>query len=92
MLLKKGIFDYLEETGQTHTQNKFIVSLKKYSTKQKQRGYSKMANKFEDMTFDNNDYQVVKNISEDNNTNLGWEKKSKLVFNKKVIQKNQMNQ
>lgn len=29
MLLKKGIFDYLEETGQTHTQNKFIVSLKK---------------------------------------------------------------
>lgn len=39
-----------------------------------------MANKFEDMTFDNNDYQVVKKISEDNNTNLGWEKKSKLVF------------
>lgn len=33
MLLKKGIFDYLEETGQTHTQNKFIASLKKYSTK-----------------------------------------------------------
>ena len=29
MLLKKGIFDYLEETGQTHTQNKFIASLKK---------------------------------------------------------------
>jgi chromosome partitioning protein len=26
---KKGIFDYLEETGQTHTQNKFIASLKK---------------------------------------------------------------
>ena len=36
-----------------------------------------MANKFEDMTFDNNDYQVVKKISEDNNTNLGWEKKIK---------------
>ena len=28
-VLKKGIFDYLEETGQTHTQNKFIASLKK---------------------------------------------------------------
>ena len=39
-----------------------------------------MANKFEDMTFDNNDYQVVKNISEDNNTNLGWEKKIKTSF------------
>ena len=26
---RKGIFDYLEETGQTHTQNKFIASLKK---------------------------------------------------------------
>ena len=39
-----------------------------------------MANKFEDMTFDNNDYQVVKKISEDNNTNLGWEKKIKTSF------------
>lgn len=39
-----------------------------------------MANKFEDMTFDNNDYQVVKNISEDNNINLGWEKKIKTSF------------
>ncbi|QQC72646.1 hypothetical protein I6I20_07980 [Lactococcus garvieae] len=39
-----------------------------------------MANKFEDMTFDNNDYQVVKNISEDNNTNLGCEKKIKTSF------------
>lgn len=39
-----------------------------------------MANKFEDMTFDNNDYQVVKNISEDNNTNLVWEKKIKTSF------------
>ena len=39
-----------------------------------------MANKFEDMTFDNNDYQVVKKISEDNNTNLGREKKIKTSF------------
>ena len=39
-----------------------------------------MANKFEDMTFDNNDYQVVKKISEDNNTNLGGEKKIKTSF------------
>ena len=39
-----------------------------------------MANKFEDMTFDNNDYQVVKKISEDNNTNLCWEKKIKTSF------------
>lgn len=39
-----------------------------------------MANKFEDMTFDNNDYQVVKKISEDNNTNLSWEKKIKTSF------------
>ncbi|WP_195363106.1 hypothetical protein [Lactococcus lactis] len=44
-----------------------------------------MANKFEDMTFDNNDYQVVKNISEDNNTNLGWEKKIKTSFSIKKI-------
>ncbi|MFK5276187.1 hypothetical protein ACI3RH_04325, partial [Lactococcus lactis] len=27
-----------------------------------------------------NDYQVVKKISEDNNTNLGWEKKIKTSF------------
>ena len=39
-----------------------------------------MANKFEDMNFDNNDYQVVKKISENNNTNLGWEKKIKTSF------------
>ena len=29
MLLKKGIIEYLEKTGQTHTQNKVIASLKK---------------------------------------------------------------
>ena len=39
-----------------------------------------MANKFEDSKFDNNDYQGVKKIAEDNNTNLGWEKKIKTSF------------
>ena len=43
--------------------------------------------------YENNDQQVVKKISEDNNTNLGWEKKIKTSFSlKKVIQENQMNQ
>lgn len=39
-----------------------------------------MANKFEDFTLDNNDYEVVKKLSEESNNNLVWEKKIKTSF------------
>lgn len=42
-----------------------------------------MANKFEDMTFDNNDYQVVKKFRKIITQIWVGRKKSKLVFNKK---------